>query len=327
MNEYDKYKKHLSKYLKSNKDYPRSIVIEVTPLCNLRCVICACYIPGEEVTKDRRTTYLSFDNFRRIIKSIKGKFNFQICFSYSGESLLHPEIFKMVKYLKENKIPVVIYSNAMLLTKQKIKEILESGLDRFIVSFDGASKKTYEGIRKGARFEVVVNNVRSLIKERTAQGLEKPFVEMQMVVTKTNINESELYGELSKEIGVDNSYLKTLMVFQDTKNKEYIKKVEGLFIDNEIARYKRNEEGNLVLKNTEGCPELQNCAITCDGDVVPCCFDLHGKYCLGNAIENSLKDIWDGKRYKYFRENAMNKRKLPICRFCNTSIHISKRLF
>lgn len=327
MSDYDKYKEHLSEYLKSNNEYPRSIFVEVTPLCNLRCVFCPCYIPGEEVTKDRRTTYLSFEDFRKLVDFIKGKFNFQICFTYSGEPLLNPEIFKMVKYLKENEIPVVIHSNAMLLTKQRIKEMLESGLDRFIVSFDGVTKKTYEDIKKGARFEVVIDNLKNLISERNAQGLENPFVEMQMVVTSTNINESTLFEDLSKEIGVDNSYLKTLMIFQDTKNKDYVKKVEELFIDDGVARYKRNEKGNLVLKNTEGCPELQNCVITCDGDVVPCCFDVHGKYCLGNAIENSLKDIWDAKRYEDFRENMMNKRKLPICKFCNTSIHILKKLF
>lgn len=327
MSKYDKYKGHLSKYLKSNKDYPRSIFVEPTPLCNLRCIFCPCYVQGEEVTEDRRTTQLSFEDFRRIIDSIKGKFNFQICFTYSGEPLLNPEIFKMVRYLKENEIPNVIHSNAMLLTKQKIKEMLASGLDRFIVSFDGATKKTYEDIKKGAKFEVVIDNLKNLIRERKAKGLEKPLVEMQMVVTSTNIDESKLFVELSKEIGVDNSYLKTLMVFQDTKNKEYIKKVEELFVDNEVARYKRNEKGNIVLKNAEGCPEIQNCVITCDGDVVPCCFDVHGKYCLGNAIENSLMDIWDAKRYKDFRENVMNERKLPICKFCNTSIHILKKLF
>ena len=232
----------------------------------------------------------------------------------------------MVKYLKENNIPCVIHSNAMPLTKQKTKELLESGLDRFIVSFDGATKKTYEEIKRGAKFEVVVNNIKNLIEERNNQDLEKPFVEMQMVVTKTNIHESKLFEDLSKEIGVDNAYFKTLLVFQDTKNKEYMREVEDLFVDNEVARYKRDKNGNLVLKDAEGCPELQNCVITCDGDVVPCCFDVHGKYCLGNAIETSLKEIWDSQKYEVFREEKMRLRKLPICSFCNTSAHILKRV-
>ena len=70
---------------------------------------------------------------------------------------------------------------------------------------------------------------------------------------------------------------------------------------------------------------MQNTVITSDGDVVICCFDVHGKYCLGNAIKDSLKDIWDSKEYVDFREDYMKKRKLPICTFCNTSTHIIKK--
>ena len=209
---------------------------------------------------------------------------------------------------------------------RKIKETLESGLDRLIVSFDGATKKTYESIRKGAKFEIVIDNVKNLIKERNAKGLKKPFVEMQMVVTSSNIRETKLFENLSKKIGVNSACLKTLMVFQNTRNKDYMKKVEKLFVTNKIARYKREKNGRLILKNSKGCPELQNCVITSDGDVVICCFDLHGKYSFGNAIKESLKDIWNSSNYREFRSKVMNNRKLPICKFCNTTEHIGKSL-
>lgn len=326
MSGYDKYKEWLSQYLRSNNEYPRSIMVELTPLCNLRCVFCPCYIKGEEVTRDRKTKYMSLGSFQRIIDHMAGKFNFQINFTYSGEPSMNKDVFEMVKYLKDRDIPSVIYSNAMLLTSQKITQMLNSGLDRFIVSFDGATKETYEDVRRGANFDKVIDNIRKLIKERNLACLLRPFVEMQFIVTSKNNHEIQLFKQLCSELGVDNGYLKTLLVFQDTKNKDYIEEVKGYFIENDMARYELGRNKELILKNMDSCPQIQDTVITVDGDVVMCCFDVHGKYKFGNAIEKSLIDIWDSEEFRNFRRNIMNKRKLPICSFCNTSAHISRKL-
>ena len=301
-------------------------MVEVTPICNLKCVFCPCYIKGEEVTKDRKTMYMAVDDFKKIIDQIKGKFNFQICFTYSGDPLVHPKLYEMIKYLKYNNIPVNVYSNAMLLTEKRVDEILKSGLDRFTVSFDGANKKTYEDIRRGSKFETVVNNLKKLIKIRNERGLVKPFVEMQMVVTKSNSHEIQKFKRLSKDIGTDTCFIKTLLVYQNTKNMDYVKEVKKYFIEGRIARYKRGKNNELVLKDVGGCPQIQDTVITCDGNVISCCFDVHGKYSFGNAIKESLADIWDKKEFREFRKTIMDKRKLPMCKFCNTSVHISKRL-
>lgn len=98
------------------------------------------------------------------------------------------------------------------------------------------------------------------------------------------------------------------------------------FIEDDVARYKVVDDGKLVLKDMGVCPEIQNCVITADGDVVICCFDVHGKYKFGNCTEKGLDDIWDSKEYRGFRENVMDKRTIPICEFCNTSTHITKRV-
>ncbi len=322
--EYRKYKEYLSKYLQSNTKYPRSILVEITPQCNLRCVFCPCYISGEEVYDDRNDPNgMTFENFKKFIDHIVGKFNFQICFTYSGEALLNRDISKMVKYLNENNIPSIIHSNAMPLSEEKIKELVDFGLDRFAISFDGGTKKTYEDIRRGAKFEIVIQNIKNLIEYRNSKGLLKPFVEMQMIVTKTTKKEIPQFHQLCKELDIDNAYVKSMLIYQDTKNKDYVNFVKEYFVADEIARYEM-KNGELVLKDKHGCPEIDNCVITSDGDVVSCCFDVHGKYKQGNAIETSLEKIWDS--YNDFRKIKMETRSLPICDFCNTSQHLSKEL-
>lgn len=326
MTEYERYKEYLGSYLRSNADYPRSIFVEVTPICNLRCVFCPCYIEGEEVTEDRKTRFMSLSDFQRIIDRIAGRFNFQICFTYSGEPLLNRDIHRMIEYLAERDIPSVVHSNAMALTPRRTAELLDAGLDRFIVSFDGATKETYEDVRRGADFDRVLANIRGLISERNSRGLTRPFVEMQLVVTSKNRHEISLFKSLCESIGVDNSYTKTLLVYQDTANRDYIEEVKGYYVDDEVARYKVAGGGELVLKDMGTCPEIQNCVVTVDGDVVICCFDVHGRYKRGNCIERGLDEIWDSEEYRSFREKIMKNRVLPICKFCNTSTHITKRI-
>ncbi len=326
MTEYQKFKENLSRYLQLNKEYPRSILIEVTPLCNIRCVFCPCYIEGEEVTRYRKNKYMTFDQFKRIIDQIEGKFNFQMNFTYSGEPLLNKSIFKMVKYLSGRNIPSVIYSNAMLLTPEKITQMLDSGLDRYIVSFDGATKETYEQIRVGANFEIVISNIKKLIQERKRLSLARPFVEMQFIVNSKNRHEVDLFKKMCEEIGVDNTYIKSLYAYKNTQNQDYIKLVREYFVEDEVARYAVGGNNELTSKDSEPCLRFQDCVITVDGDVLLCCNDLHGKYKVGNAIEEGLKDVWDKEEYKRFRNDVMNKRYPPLCRHCIPSTPMKKDL-
>jgi len=323
---YAYYKEYLSAYLKHNQDYPRSIFLEVTPHCNLRCVFCPCYIDGEEVFRDRANKYMSYETFTKIIDHISGRFNFQICFTYSGEPLLNRDVFNMIAYLRERQIPSVMHSNALLLTADKTRQVLDAGLDRFIVSLDGASKQTYEDVRRGGDFNTVIANVKALLQERTKAGLTRPFVEMQFVVTSKNKHEVPAFQTLSRDLKVDYARTKTLLVFQDTQNQGYIEEVKGYFVEDEVARY-NVEDGGLVLKDASTCPEIQNCIITVDGDVVMCCFDIHGKYKFGNCIETGLDEVWRAEGYTEFRRDVMAKRRLSICSFCNTSTHVSRDVY
>lgn len=314
---YKSYMRWLSQYLQSNKDYPRSIMIEVIPHCNLRCVMCPCYIKGEEVTKDRLTDYMTLESFKKIIDLIVGKFNFQVCFTYSGEPLLNKDLRAILMYLRHRGIPSVVHTNGMLLDRE-----VNMFPDRFIISLDGATKETYEEVRKGGDFDKVVKNIRKLTKVEDKWG--RSFVELQFIVTSKNRHEIPLFRKLCKELGVDNGYTKSLLVYQGTDNKEYVDTVKGYFTE-DTARYDK-VDGELVLKNTDGgCPEIQNAVITVDGDVVMCCFDVHGEYTFGNCIRRGLDEIWDDEAYRYFRREVMEKRFLGTCKFCNTSTHITEK--
>jgi radical SAM protein with 4Fe4S-binding SPASM domain len=57
--------------------------------------------------------------------------------------------------------------------------------------------------------------------------------------------------------------------------------------------------------------------VTVDGDVVPCCFDKHAAHAMGNINDLSFSEIWNGEKYRSFRESVMKSRaSVDICALC-----------
>ena len=60
---------------------------------------------------------------------------------------------------------------------------------------------------------------------------------------------------------------------------------------------------------------------TANGRALPCCiapFSQHGyeNYTLGDATQESLREIWDGARYKAFRTDLLSSRPPQACSSC-----------
>ena len=53
-----------------------------------------------------------------------------------------------------------------------------------------------------------------------------------------------------------------------------------------------------------------------DGDVFPCC-QIAQRYSVGNIVKKSFNDVWNGKKYKEFREGLENDNPNPWCQSCN----------
>jgi radical SAM protein with 4Fe4S-binding SPASM domain len=61
--------------------------------------------------------------------------------------------------------------------------------------------------------------------------------------------------------------------------------------------------------------------ITANGRVLPCCiapFSMKGysSFTLGDATQNSLREIWNGPEYQRFREGLLTSAPPPACNNC-----------
>lgn len=161
----------------------RSIVIEPTNSCNLRCLTCPV-----NVDLKREKGFMDFTFFKKIVDD-----NPQLDFihlTFAGEPLLHPRIMDMISYAKSHGIRVRLVTNTTLLDKSVTQQILASGLDAITFSVDGADD-TFERVR-GVNYKAIEAKILAFIAASKAQGnLVK--TEVCMVLFQETLSEVESF--------------------------------------------------------------------------------------------------------------------------------------
>jgi radical SAM protein with 4Fe4S-binding SPASM domain len=301
----------LAKQLKwsGSPGLPISMSVEPTTACNLGCPEC----PSGLKSFNRPTGNLKLEHFQRWIVEWK-KHLVHLNFYFQGEPFIHPQILQMVSLAKQNGIYTAISSNGHFFSDKVVDQLIDSGLDRLIISMDGFSQSVYEQYRKNGNVEEVKCGVERLLAARSKRK-RGPHIILQVLVVKPNESEVEQIKHWAQTLGVDQVKLKTAQLYHPHENHPLLPTQE------KYRRYEPMENGEWRIKNDLGnqCWRLwSGCVITWDGRVVPCCFDKDAKYDMGNLNESSLKEIWDHDLYRSFRKKLLLGRKeIDICSNCS----------
>ena len=245
-------------------DFPLHLDIEVTSLCNLKCPFCA-------TTYSKFTDgFMKWETVKKILDEAGEKGLCSCKFNFRGEPLLHKDIGRFIRYAKKKGIMDVFFNtNAVLLTKETAKMLINSGLDRLTVSFEGFEKEMYEKSRVGASFEKVVAHIESLMDMREKMGSHKPKVRIQAVLIPELSNRLDEYVSFWKD-KVDQVSFNDMEPSVDTI-KQRTKKIIFPWI----------------------CPSLyQRMTIMWDGTITACKNDYNGKLSLGNVNFMSIQKCW-----------------------------------
>ena len=298
--------------------YPVSISFEPTTSCNLRCPEC----PSGLRAFTRPIGMLENDLFRKTIDELHRELLYLI-FYFQGEPYLNPDFLDMVSYAHDKKIYTATSTNAHYLTDEIARRTVESGLDRLIISVDGATQDVYQQYRVGGNLEKVLEGTRNIIKWKKELKSKTPFVFFQFLVVKPNEHQIDDIKKLAKEMGVDQVRFKTAQVY------DFETDPNGLIpVTDKFSRYRKKPDGRYAPKNklANHCWKLQHAnVITWDGLVVPCCFDKDATHQLGNLKDQSFKAIWHNVNYKRFRQELKKSRKnIDICANCSEGVSVWK---
>ncbi|HWB63440.1 MAG TPA: radical SAM protein, partial [Chitinophagales bacterium] len=137
---------------------PFNISVEPTTNCNLGCPEC----PSGLKQFTRPTGNMNMTFYQRTIDELEDNLIY-LYFYFQGEPYMNPGFLDMVKYAAAKNIYTVTSTNAHFLTERKARETVESGLDRILISIDGATQKTYEQYRVGGSLEKVIEGTKNLV--------------------------------------------------------------------------------------------------------------------------------------------------------------------
>jgi MoaA/NifB/PqqE/SkfB family radical SAM enzyme len=301
---------------------PITAQIEPTSLCNLRCKMCVREKEGVPIGS------MSFENFKIILDKLKSLYKVGI--SGQGELFINKDIFKMIAYANKKGKLVHVVSNGMLLNKEIMENICKVDIGEIAISLDSTNKEKYEGIRKGADFDIVTTNIKTLVEELKKKK-KKTIVSIATIIFKKNIDEIPDFVRLAKRLGVKKIAFQTLQT-KENYMKDYDKEMKGQIVINEKSKLKEKIEEAKEIAKKEGITLIfdeikrpgciwpwRGIYVNWMGDVTVCCkaFDYKNPL-LGNLLKQDLWEIWNGPNYQRYRE-FLKKRKVPFssCKGCN----------
>ncbi|MEQ6168265.1 MULTISPECIES: SPASM domain-containing protein [unclassified Ekhidna] len=295
--------------------FPISMAIEPTTACNLRCPEC----PSGLRSFTRPTGKLDISLFKKIMQDVSDQLIY-LTFYFQGEPYLNPKFLDMVKIAYGHNIYTTTSTNAHFLDDKNAKKTVESGLNRLIISIDGASQETYESYRKEGDLTKVLEGTRNILKWRKKLHSKSPKVVWQFLVVKPNEHEIPTIKRLAKKYGVDKVAFKTAQVYDYKNGSDLIPTID------KYSRYKPNGNGTYSIKNQleNKCWKMwQSCVVTWDGQVIPCCFDKDASHSMGNVSEQSFNEIWHSKPYQNFRKALLTSRsEIEICKNCTEGLKV-----
>jgi radical SAM protein with 4Fe4S-binding SPASM domain len=299
-------------------DRPSTLMVEPTNACNLHCPAC----PTGAGILNRPPRAMSGDEFGKILDQAlapPGYLRRVTLFNY-GEPFLCKDLLRMVRYAADRGLETFTSTNGQFFGGEKIAdEVVASGLTELLVCLDGADQETIRRYRKEANFDEILSGIRRILAARAKTGRATPIVELQFIVMKHNESQIERMRLIAAGLGVDRFIVKTVGINSAMPGFERLAE-ELLPADLSGSRYERRADGSFALKGEPGCGceyVFSTLVVNSNGDVVPCCYDIHSEHVMGNLFRQPLAEVWLGEKFRDFRRRAGARREaVAICRHC-----------
>lgn len=290
--EYNLYRKNWSQYPEKQyvSDYPILVDLELASVCNLKCPMCYTITP--EFKKKINAKLMDFTLYQKVIDEISGKVP-AIRLSLRGESLLHKKFIECIRYAKEKGIKEVSFlTNGSKLDEAFFKEILSAGADWITVSIDGLDD-TYNNIRKPLKFDDLLSKLKKIKEIKQQLGIHRPVIKVQGIWPAIKEDPDKYYN-----------------TFVD---------VVDYVAFNPLIEFTRKSEDKVYMDDFL-CPQIyQRLIVAADGQALMCANDEDNLHVIGNANEETIHEIWHGKKLNEVREIHKQKQgflQLQVCREC-----------
>ena len=289
----------------------QGLIIEITQICNERCV--HCYIPHESknIKMDENDFYKIIDECKTLGTVVDIKIS-------GGECMIHPSFKQFISHVKKSGFALTVMTNLTLLDDE-IVDILKNGtLSKVQVSLFSLKPEIHDQITAvPGSLNKVLSNLERLYEEDIPVCIAIQIMELN----KGEIEEIYKYViDHNFEINLD----WTIMAQQNGNKQNLVQRVNDVSYYKDICllrcKYETNFKStyseliNAPLRPSDSslCSAGMNLLhISTNLDVHPCAGWMLK---VGNLASETLQDIWEKSDLKKIRDVTMKD--FPKCAKC-----------
>lgn len=275
---------------------PRLYQIETTSRCNLSCPFCPRTTDLVANKVRSMNEVMSLDNFCKTLDQMPWLESLELF--HFGEPFMHKDLHKYIEACKQRRIYVVIASNLLPATPEKIDAAFDAGLDFLVMDVDSLDADRYASMRVGGTLELLHKRVTYILSKA-----RRPYCVAQTIM----LDGKPEYTE-----------------------EQFLAWTGGLRADEVRYKFLDSFRGEIADKGFLGpddiCREaFYGFTVHVNGNVVPCDRDWGGENVMGNIFEQNVWDIWNGDKFNEFRKQMVSNEKPAMCRKCEEGRLINLR--
>lgn len=262
------------------------VEIEPTNNCNTRCFHC----PHETISRPKGL--MDWDTYRLVADQVMA-YSDDLSFEYAGmgDPLLNPRIYDFIQHVSGAGF-TSITTNASALTEKNMSRLIEAGLRRLTISFNGTDPELYELMMGGLSFDRAEKHLKMALAMAQGSATE---VGANVSVTRQTQHRLPEIRQFLTEAGVGNIF------FSKCHHR-------GGFL-----------KGDIVCNTPAPPVDDYRCDIftktlfvAWTGEVLSCCHDLAGANVVGDLRIEPVAEVFKRKL-----GIAAGGVKFDICKGCN----------
>lgn len=161
------------------------VKLDMVGRCQLRCFMCHFahpdFVESKVLMDESLLEKIAADLFPRA---------HDVVLSSSAEPLMAPSLPRALELCREYQVPNFHFStNGISLTEKIVDKLIDVQMPLITISFDGATKETFEAIRMPAKFERVLSRFDLIRERREHHGSRFPEISVTAVLMRKNIDE------------------------------------------------------------------------------------------------------------------------------------------
>ncbi len=267
---------------------PLAIYLEPTNICNFgsQCYFCPQHVTDYKA-KAGYYQHIPLSIVHKVVEDIKAMGGVKsIKLHFLGEGTLHPQLGEIARLCCSVCSDVMLTTNGTRLDAKKSEELIDAGLSFVRVSI-------YEETKTSVQASILANVI-AFKQIRDSMGKTSPRI-------------------VAKWLSDNPAFAQAIRLFYDGVADEFL--YEG--IKNSSAFV--SSESIAPLGKQIACPmPFYQMIVKANGDIAPCCTAWDTELNVGNVMEDSLLNIWNGEKLaRIHRLHLEGRRKeLASCKDC-----------